>query len=178
MTIAAGTYVLDNAHSTVGFTARHAMVTKVRGTFTDFNAQATISEDNSVAVTATIQAASVTTGNADRDGHLSSPDFFDTANHPEITFVSTGSNIDLTAGAEGTITGTLTIKGVSQEVVLDVELSGTAEDPYGNTRLGFEASTTINRKDFGIDFNAPLSTGGVLISEKITITIDGSAIKQ
>lgn len=178
MSIAAGTYVLDTTHSTVGFTARHAMVTKVRGNFGDFNAQATVNEDGTVAVEATIQAASVTTGNADRDGHLSSPDFFDTANHPEITFVSTGSNIEVAPGAEGTITGTLTIKGVSKEVVLDVELEGTAEDPYGNTRLGFEASTTINRKDFGIDFNAPLSTGGVLISEKITITIDGSAIKQ
>lgn len=165
-------YVFDAAHTTIGFVARHAMITKVRGKFAEFDASFDLEAGTA---TATIKADSFTTGNADRDAHVKGEDFFNVAEFPELSFTATGFNI---ANNEGTVTGDLTIKGITREVTLNVEFSGPAEDPWGNSRLGVEATTTINRKDFGIDFNAPLNTGGVLISEEIKIEIDGSAIKQ
>ncbi|WP_286954471.1 MULTISPECIES: YceI family protein [Corynebacterium] len=173
----AGTWTLDPAHTYIGFIARHAMVTKVRGKFEDFEASFTVAEniDDSTAK-ATIKAASINTDNADRDNHVKSDDFFAVEKFPELTFVSTGFDVD--AQGNGTVTGDLTIKGVTKPVTLDVEADGVAEDPFGNTRFGFEAKTKINRIDFGIDFNAPLKTGGVLLSEEIRIEIEGSAIKQ
>ena len=173
-----GTYDLDTTHSTVGFTVRHAMVTKVRGNFKDFQATLTVNEDNPAEskVEATVETGSVDTRNADRDAHLRNEDFFDTDNHPQMTFTSTSFDVD--ALGNGTVTGNLTIKDTTKPVTLDVETFGTEVDPFGNTRVGFEARTTINRKDFGIDFEAPLNSGGALVGEKIAIEIDGSGIKR
>lgn len=169
-----GTYVLDPAHTTIGFVARHAMVTKVRGHFSDF-ASTIIVDESTGTVNATIQTESITTGNDDRDNHVRGTDFFNVAEFPEMTFTSTSVSV---SGDKAKVTGDLTIKGVTKQVNLDVSIDGIAEDPFGNTRLGFEASTKINRTDFGVDFNAPLKTGGVLLSEEIKIEIEGSAIKQ
>ncbi|AGF72198.1 YceI family protein [Corynebacterium halotolerans] len=173
-----GTYVLDPSHTEIGFVARHAMVTKVRGSFEDFEAKIVIDTENpeNASATATIKTVSVNTRNEDRDVHVRGGDFFDTENFPEMTFNAT--SFDIQDDKEGTVTGDLTLKGVTKPVTLDVEIAGVEEDPFGNTRVGFEASTKINRKDFGIDFQAPLGSGGVLVSEEIKIQIDGSGIKQ
>lgn len=173
----AGTYVLDPAHTTIGFVARHAMVTKTRGKFEDFEGTITVAEniaDSKADVT--IKSASINTGNDDRDGHVKGDDFFAVEKYPELTFTATSFNVD--EAGNGTVTGDLTIKGVTKPVTLDVETEGFAEDPFGNTRFGFEATTKINRLDYGIDFNAPLKTGGVLVSEEIKIELEVSAIKQ
>jgi polyisoprenoid-binding protein YceI len=172
-----GDYTIDASHSRLGFSARHAMVTTVRGQFGDFDGAAHVDAENPGAssVALTIRAASVSTGTADRDGHLTSGDFFDVENHPELTFTSTSVERD---GAEWTITGDLTIKGVTKSVTIPFEETGTAVDPFGNTRVGFEGATTINRKDWGLSWNAALETGGVLVSEKIKLEFDVSAIKN
>ncbi|MFW9238029.1 YceI family protein [Corynebacterium striatum] len=173
----AGTYVLDPAHTTIGFVARHAMVTKTRGKFEDFEGTITVAEniaDSKADVT--IKSASINTGNDDRDGHVKGDDFFAVEKYPELTFTATSFNVD--EAGNGTVTGDLTIKGVTKPVTLDVETEGLAEDPFGNTRFGFEATTKIKRLDYGIDFNAPLKTGGVLVSEEIKIELEVSAIKQ
>ena len=177
MTITAGTYTLDAAHTTIGFVARHAMITKVRGNFTEFEGTLKVGENiNESAATATVKTASIDTNNADRDAHVKNEDFFDVEKFPEMTFTAT--KFDVNEAGEGMVTGDLTIKGTTKSVDLDVEDVATAEDPFGNTRLGFEATTKINRRDFGIDFNAPLKTGGVLVSEEIKIELEVSAIKQ
>ena len=177
MTITAGTYALDPAHTTVGFVARHAMVTKVRGNFAEFEGTLTVAENiNESAANATVKTASIDTNNAERDAHVKNEDFFDVEKFPEMTFTAT--KFDVNEEGEGTVTGDLTIKGTTKSVDLKVEEVATAEDPFGNFRLGFEAQTKINRKDFGIDFNAPLKTGGVLVSEDIKIELEVSAIKQ
>ncbi len=173
----AGDYVLDPTHSRLGFSARHAMVTKVRGSFEEFEGTAHVDTTTpaSSTVRLTIQAASVTTGNEQRDGHLRTPDFFDVENHPTITFVSTAVARD---GSEWAITGDLTINDVTRSVTIDFEETGSAKDPYGNTRLGFEGATTIDRTEWNLSFNAALETGGVLVSEKVTLEFDISAIAQ
>ncbi|APT84770.1 YceI family protein [Corynebacterium aquilae] len=171
------TYTMDQSHSSIGFTARHAMITKVRGQFTDYEATVNVDDSNQATINATIQTASINTGNADRDNHVKGEDFFDVAQFPTMTFVAQMPAPSSTTG-NTKIAGELTIKGVTKPVELDVEFLGESEDPFGNVRQGFEATTSINRTDFGIDFNAPLKTGGVLISEKIGIEISGSAIKQ
>jgi polyisoprenoid-binding protein YceI len=173
----AGDYVLDPAHTRVGFSARHAMVTKVRGQFDEFEGSAHVDTDNpaSSTVAVTIQAASVTTGQAQRDGHLTTPDFFDIENYPEIRFVSTDVERD---GTEWSITGDLTINAVTKPVTILFEETGEAKDPFGNLRVGFEGTVTINRTDWGLTFNAALETGGVLVSEKVTLEFDVSAIRQ
>jgi polyisoprenoid-binding protein YceI len=173
-----GTYTLDVAHSRLGFVARHAMVTKVRGSFTDFTGTAFLDAEDPANSHAnvTIQVASVDTGNEQRDGHLRTNDFFDAETYPEITFVSTKAE---SLGDDNyRLTGDLTIKGVTKEVAVDFEYTGVAVDPYGNQRVGFEGKTVINRKDWGVNFNAALETGGVLVSEKITLEFDVSAIKS
>ena len=177
MTDYTGTWVLDPAHTEIGFVARHAMVTKVRGNFEEFEGTAVVDGENPAASTvkAVIKTSSVNTGNADRDGHVRGDDFFAVEQFPEMTFESTSFDI---SGQSGTVTGDLTLKGITKPVTLDVEVFGVEEDPFGNVRIGFEASTKINRKDFGVDFQAPLGSGGVLVSEQITIQIDGSGIKQ
>lgn len=176
-TIPTGTYVIDPAHSEVGFVARHAMVTKVRGRFHEVSGSITVAEDfASSSATATMQAASVDTGNADRNAHLHSADFFDVANHPEIAFVSTAiKDVD---GDEFVLVGDLTIMGITHPVELAVEYEGTAQDPFGNVRAGFSATTVVERERWGLTWNAALEAGGVLVSKKITLNLDISAIKQ
>ncbi|TVS23104.1 polyisoprenoid-binding protein [Corynebacterium sanguinis] len=169
-----GTWNLDPTHTEIGFVARHAMVTKVRGNFPEFTAQVTVDGENSKAA-ATIKTASINTGNSDRDEHVRGEDFFDVEKHPEMTFESTAFNVD--ENGNGTVEGDLTIKSITKPVTLNVETYGVETDPFGNERMGFEASTTIDRTDFGIDFQAPLKSGGMLVSNKMTIEIDGSAIK-
>jgi polyisoprenoid-binding protein YceI len=172
-----GDYTIDQTHTRLGFSTRHAMVTTVRGQFNDFAGTAHIDTANPAAssVSLTIQTASIDTGVADRDGHLRSGDFFDADANPEITFVSTKVERD---GDDWAITGDLTIKGVSKPVTIDFESTGSARDPFGNLRVGFEGSTSINRKDWGLTWNAALETGGVLVSEKIKLEFDVSAIRN
>jgi polyisoprenoid-binding protein YceI len=172
-----GTYTLDPAHSRIGFVARHAMVTKVRGSFNDFAGtgffDATDPSRSSLEVT--IQAASIDTRNADRDAHLRSNDFFDMASYPEIRFVST--SVEAVGQARFRVTGDLTIKGVTKPVAIDFEYTGTAVDPFNNRRLGLEGSVAVNRKDWGVNWNAALETGGVLVSERVVLEFEISAIK-
>jgi len=173
-----GTYTLDASHSRIGFAARHAMVTKVRGAFNEFEGSGYFDAEQPErsSVELTIQAASIDTGNADRDGHLRSNDFFAMDEYPEITFVSTA--VEQTGDDEYRVTGDLTIKGVTKSVSVDFELAGAAVDPFGNHRIGLEGKTTINRKDFGVNWNAALEAGGVLVSEKVVLEFDVSAIKS
>jgi polyisoprenoid-binding protein YceI len=175
--ITPGTYVIDPSHSEVGFVARHAMVTKVRGWFRTVEGTITVAENfaDSTA-TATMAVDSVDTGNADRDAHLKSADFFDAATTPDITFTATGiRDID---GDEFVLDGDLTIKGITKPVSLEAEYNGSATDPFGNARVGFSAETEVEREDWGLTWNAALETGGVLVSKKIKLTLDISAIKQ
>jgi len=172
-----GTYTIDPAHSRLGFVARHAMVTKVRGSIDEFAGTArTDAGLQDAAVELTAQMASIDTRNEDRDGHLRSADFFDTEQFPTLTFRST----EVTAADEETlrVTGDLTIKDVTKPVTIDFEFGGQAQDPFGNERIGFEGSTTIDRKDFGLTFNAALETGGVLLGEKIRLEFEISAVKE
>ena len=174
----AGDYSLDVSRSRLGFSARHAMVTTVRGSFKDFEGTAHVDTANPAnsKVDLTIKAESIDTGVADRDGHLRSGDFFEVETYPEITFASTGvKQVDDTTVR---VSGDLTIKDVTQPVEIDFEFQGAATDPFGNERIGFEGSTVINRKDWGITWNAALETGGVLVSEKVTLEFEVSAIKQ
>lgn len=172
-----GDYTLDTAHTHLGFSARHAMVTTVRGAFHQFEGTAHVDTQNPAAssVSLKIDASSVDTGNKDRDGHLLSGDFFENDAHPYITFTSTAVAFD---GETWDVTGDLTVKGVTHAVTIPFELTGSAKDPFGNTRVGFEGATTINRSDWGLTFNAALETGGVLVSEKIKLEFDVSAIKN
>jgi polyisoprenoid-binding protein YceI len=173
----AGDYTIDPSHTRLGFVARHAMVTKVRGQFGEFSGSAHVdtTQPGNSKVELTIKTASVSTGNPDRDGHLKSADFFDAETNPEITFVSTDVTRD---GSEWTITGDLTIKGVTKSVSIPFEETGSAQDPFGNVRVGFEGGVTVNRKDWGLTWNAALETGGVLVSEKIKLEFDVSAIRN
>ncbi len=172
-----GTYAIDPTHSRIGFVARHAMVTKVRGSFDEFEGSGSFDAEHpeSSKLELTIQAASIDTRNADRDAHLRSNDFFDMEAHPEITFASTA--VEELGDAEYRVTGDLTIKGVTNPVTVDLEYTGSAVDPFGNQRIGFEGTTTVNRKDWGVNWNAALETGGVLVSEKVTLEFEVSAIR-
>lgn len=177
LTTLTGDYSLDAAHSRVGFQARHAMVTKVRGAFNEV--AGTIRLDGADPTRShaelTIQAASVDTRNADRDAHLRGGDFLSIDQYPTITFASTAAEqID---GENYRLTGALAIRGVTRPVVIPFEFTGTAVDPWGNTRVGFEGSVVINRKDWGITFNAALDAGGVLLGEKVTLEFDLSLVK-
>ncbi|HET6561202.1 MAG TPA: YceI family protein [Marmoricola sp.] len=175
--LATGTYTIDTSHSRLGFVARHAMVTKVRGAFNAFDATVEVDGENLAAskVSVTIDVDSIDTRNEQRDGHLRSNDFLDIANHPEITFVST----DVTPVGDDVVrvTGDLSIKGVTKPVTVDFAYEGSAVDPFGNQRVGFEGSVVINRKDWGITWNAALEAGGVLVSDKVTLEFEISAIK-
>ena len=173
-----GTWTIDPTHTRLGFVTRHAMVTKVRGSFTQFEGTLTLDGANPSASTAalTAQLASVDTGNADRDNHLRSADFFDVENNPAMTFATT--SVKQTDGDEFVLVGDLTIKGVTRPVEIEVELDGIVTDPFGNTRAGFEGETEISRKDFGLTWNVPLDGGGVLVSDKVKIQLDVSATKN
>ena len=172
-----GIYALDPTHSRIGFVARHAMVSKVRGSFNEFEGSGyfDVEEPANSKLALTIQAASIDTRNADRDGHLKSNDFFDMETYPEITFASTG--VEQVEADNFRVTGDLTIKGITKPVTIDFEYTGTAVDPYQNQRIGFEGSTKVNRKDWGINWNAALDAGGVLVGEKVTLEFEVSAIR-
>ena len=173
-----GTYTIDPAHSRIGFVARHAMVTKVRGSFDEFESSGYFDVENpgNSKLELVIKAASIDTRNADRDAHLRSNDFFDMDTYPEITFVST--RIEQTGDVRHRVNGDLTIKGVTLPVAADVEYTGAAVDPYGNQRVGFEGTTSVNRKDWGVNWNAALEAGGVLVSENVTLKLEVSAVRS
>lgn len=173
-----GTYELDPAHTSIGFVARHAMITKVRGAFNEFSGTVKIDGDHpeQSSITVTIKAASIDTRNADRDAHLRSNDFLNMDEHPEITFQSTG--IRQTGDDAFDVTGDLAIRGVTRAVTVPFTYEGSAQDPFGNTRIGFTGSTTVNRKDFGITWNAALETGGILVGDKVTLEFEVSAIRK
>jgi polyisoprenoid-binding protein YceI len=170
-----GTWTIDAPHSTIGFVARHMMLSKVRGRFTDFTASIEIADppQNSTVV-AEVQMASVATGEEGRDTHLRANDFFDVANHPTMTLRSTGFDSD---GDDYVMHADLTIKGTTKPVDFELEFAGVGQDPWGGTRAGFTASTTISRKDFGVEWNAPLETGGVLVGDKVTIELDVQLVR-
>lgn len=153
---------IDNAHSEIGFKVKHLMISTVKGKFDTFGGA--INEDGTVFVS--INTGSINTGNVDRDNHLKSDDFFNSEEFPTIQFGGTISE-DLT-----TITGNITIKGVTKEITLNTEYNGVSVDPWGNTKHGWEITGTINRNDFGLTWNAPLETGGVLVSENVTLSMD------
>lgn len=174
--IPSGTWTLDPAHTEVSFVARHAMVAKVRGTFRDVEGSIEAAEElTDSRVRAQVQTASVDTGNADRDAHLRGADFFETDTYAQMSFTST--EISEVSEDGFVLTGDLTIKDVTRPVRFDVEFGGVAQDPYGNQRAGFSARTQIDREDWGLTFNAALETGGVLVSKKITIEIEVSAVQ-
>jgi polyisoprenoid-binding protein YceI len=173
-----GTYTIDPTHSRLGFITRHAMVAKVRGSFDTFEGSGTIdgADIAKSSVSVKIDAGSINTNNADRDAHLRSADFFSTDEDSSITFVSTAFKLLDATTLE--VTGDLTIKGISKQVSIPFEFLGVATDPFGNERAGFEGTTVIQRSDWGITWNAALETGGVLVSDKVTLEIEVSAIKQ
>ncbi|MEV0842310.1 YceI family protein [Actinocatenispora sera] len=173
-----GDYTIDAAHSRFGFVARHAMLTKVRGHFPTVQATARLdaTDPSASQVRVVLLAAGVDTGNPQRDGHLRTGDFLDAETHPHITFTS--SSVKHVDADRFEVSGPLTIRGITREVTIPLEYTGTAVDAMGLTRVGFEGGTVINRKDFGVSFNAVLETGGVMISEKITLEFDLSAVKD
>jgi polyisoprenoid-binding protein YceI len=174
---AAGTYVLDPTHTRVGFVARHLMVTKVRGSFTEVEGSITVGQDAaSSTAEATLQTRSIDTGTPDRDAHLRSGDFLEAEKYPTISFRN--GRVVTKMGTDFKVAGDLTIKDTTREVVLDVELDGVAKDPWGNEKLAVTASTEIDREDFGMTWNVALETGGVLVSKKVRIEIEAQAARQ
>jgi len=173
-----GDYDIDASHSRLGFAAKHAMVATVRGQFTDFTADVHLDEEDVTKSTArvTIQTGSVATGNADRDAHLRNSDFFEVEKYPQISFVSTSA--ERKGDDEFVLHGDLTIKDITKPVSVEFEKTGTSVDPWGGERVGFEGRTKINRKDWGVSFNAALETGGVLISDKVTLEFDIAAVRR
>ncbi len=173
-----GTFVLDPSHTSIAFVARHAMVTKVRGAFTDFAGEATVDGSNPAAgqLSVTLQVGSVSTGSADRDEHLKANDFFDVEHFPTITFVAT--SFEVLDDHNVNVTGDLTVKDVTRSVTIPFEFTGEATDPFGNDRVGFEGKTEVSRRDFGLTWNAALETGGVLVSDRIVLEFDVSAIRK
>jgi polyisoprenoid-binding protein YceI len=174
---AADTYTIDKNHSDVSFTIRH-FASRVRGRFADFSGAVAVDsakpEDSSV--TFTIKTASIDTNNADRDNHLRTPDFFDAAKNPEITFKST--KMTPTGKDKYDVTGTLTMRGVSKEITLPVTYLGSMKDPGGNDRASFELSTKLNRKDYGINWNKALDNGGFMLSDDVDVTISLETVKK
>ncbi|MFD3438178.1 YceI family protein [Streptomyces sp. NPDC058685] len=173
-----GSYTIDPAHSSIGFTVRHAMVTNVRGSFGEFSGSLELNGKDPHHSTAEIDVtiASIDTGIADRDGHLRSGDFFETEKFPQMTFRSTQA--ETLGGDTYRITGDLTIKDVTRPLAIELEFNGSATDVYGNERVGFEGSAEILRSDWGLTWNAALETGGVMVSDKVKLTFDISAIKS
>ena len=174
---AAGTWTVDPGHTTAGFVARHLMVTKVRGSFTDLEGTVVGGErPEGTTGEAGLKTASIDTRSADRDAHLKSPDFFDVENFPEITFRSTG--VRHVKGRDWQLDGDLTIKGVTKPVTLHVEFEGLTGDPWGGQRAAFSASTEIDREDWGLNWNVALETGGWLVSKKVKLELDVQLVKQ
>jgi polyisoprenoid-binding protein YceI len=172
----AGTWTIDALHSEVGFSVRHMMVSKVRGRFTKFAGElVTAANPLDSSVTAEIDLASIETGSEQRDGHLRSPDFFDTDNHPQMTYRSTGLRAN---GDHYVLDGELTLKGVTRGVPLKLELNGFGPDPFGGTRAGFTATGQINRADFGVTYNAAIEGGGVVVADKVDLHLEIEAVLQ
>jgi polyisoprenoid-binding protein YceI len=172
-----GDYTVDVAHTRIGVRARHAMVTTVRGAFEEFEGTAhlDVTDPAASSVQLRIRAASIDTGVADRDAHLRSPDFLDVETYPELTFSST--EVEQLDEDTYRVTGDLTIKDVTREVAVDFTLTGSAQDPWGQMRVGFEGALVIRRSDWGLVWNTALDTGGVLVSDKVQIEFDVSAIR-
>ena len=169
-----GTWDIDASHSTVGFSVRHMMVSKVRGYFTRFSGEVVTAADPAQStVNATIDMDSIDTRQEQRDAHIRSADFFDVGNHTVMTFRSTEVRTD---GADWTVVGDLTIKGVTRSVELALELNGFGPDAYGGTRAGFSARTEISRKEFGVDIDMPMDGGGVVVGDKISIELEIEAV--
>ena len=173
--LSTGTWTIDPSHSEAAFTVRHAGIAKVRGTVSITGGAVVVAEDGTATVTATLDPATVNTGDETRDGHLKTADFFEVESFPTWTFSSAPVAIE---DEETEVTGDLTIHGVTQPVTLATEFNGTATDAYGNLRAGFSATTAISRKDFGLTWNAALEAGGVLVSDKVQIALELSTIKQ
>ncbi len=171
-------YTIDAAHSTIGFTVRHAMVTNVKGKFLDFSGSLHLDGGDPSASSASIDVKmdSIDTGSADRDAHLKSADFFKIDEFPTMTFRSTSA--EAVGGDDYRITGDLTILGTTKPLTIDLEFNGSAKDPFGNERVGFEGKATLLRSDWGLTWNAALETGGVLVSDKIKLNFDISAIRN
>ena len=174
----AGTWAIDPVHSEVSFSVRHMMVSKVRGRFDSFEGTIVTGADPlSSVVTASVDMSSISTGQEQRDAHIRSADFFEVEKYPTMTFVSTAVRAD---GSDFLLDGDLTLKGVTKPVTFKLELNGIGPDAYGGTRAGFSATGEINRNDFGVDFNGPVPgvSGGVLVSEKVTITMEIESVLQ
>ncbi|MFC9766093.1 YceI family protein [Rhodococcus jostii] len=167
--LTAGTWAIDTVHSTVGFSVRHLMVSKVRGTFNDFTGAITVAEDGTAAVTAEIKVASIDTKNTDRDAHIKSADFFDAEQYPTATFTSTAVRAK---GDDYVVEGEFTLHGVTRPVELALEFNGVNPGMGNGPVAGFEATTVLNRKDFGITIDMPLEGGGAVVGDKITITLE------
>ncbi len=170
-------WTLDPTHSEIGFKVKHLMITNVSGSFNTFNVEASAEDDTfkkaSIVFTADID--SINTNNEQRDGHLKSPDFFDAANHPQLIIKADGLEGD---GENRKLNGTLTMRGVTKPISLNVEFGGVAKDPWGNTKAGFTLSGVVNRKEFGLNWNAPVEAGGVLVSEDVKLHAEIQLVKQ
>ena len=174
---AVGTYAIDVGHTQLGFAVRHMAVSKVRGRFTDFEGTLHIAEDpTDSTVSVTIQSGSADTHDENRDNHLRTNDFFDVENHPTWTFTSTA--IRPINATEWNVDGDLTIRGITKSVTLDTVLEGVVQDPYGNHRVGFSATTTIERDDFGVSFHGVMEAGGLVVGKKVEIHIEAEAVLQ
>ncbi|MFV8162942.1 YceI family protein [Mycobacterium sp. 134] len=173
--LTAGTWAIDPVHSSINFSVRHLMVSKVRGSFETFSGAVTIAEDGTPSVSATIDVNSINTRNEQRDAHVRSADFFDAENYPTATFVSTAVRPD---GDDYVVDGDFTLKGVTKPVSLKLEFNGVNPGMGQGAVAGFEASVVLNRKDFGIDIDMPLETGGTVVGDKITVTLEIEALKQ
>lgn len=170
-----GTWTIDPVHSTIAFSVRHLMVSKVRGTFDKFDGAITVAEDGTTSVTAQVAVDSINTRNDQRDAHLGSADFFDAETYPIATFTSTGVR---PSGGAYLVDGDLTLKGVTKPITLEVEFNGVNPGMGQGEVAGAEASVVLNRKDFGIDIEMPLETGGAVVGDKVTVTLEIEAVKQ
>ena len=174
---APGTFGFDASHTTIGFSVRHMMVAKVRGTFGEFAGSLTVADEiTDSTVEMTIQAASFSTGDANRDAHVKSADFLEVETYPTLAFKST--SIKPAGGNRYKVTGDFTVRDVTRPLTLDVEFEGVVQDPYGNQRIGFSATGEINREEFGVKFNAALETGGVVVSSTVKLEIEAEAVRQ
>lgn len=171
-----GVWNVDPVHSSIGFVARHLMISKVRGTFRTFSGTLTIAEDPLMSkVEATADVASITTGDDGRDTHLKSADFFDVEKYPSMTLVSTGIE---RKGDDYVLHANLTIREITKPVDFDLEFDGVSKDPWGGTRAGFAAETEVNRKDWGLEWNLALETGGVMLGDKVKLQLEIQAVKS
>jgi polyisoprenoid-binding protein YceI len=172
----ATTWQLDPTHSELGFKVKHLMITNIKGEFRNFSAEIDGEDFSNAAISATIDTSSIFTNEDNRDAHLKNADFFDVDNHKEMTFK--GSSLTKIDDENFELTGMLSIKGISKEIKLGVEYGGTSTDPWGNEKMGFSINGKINRNDYGLNFNAPLETGGFLLGEEVKISADLQFVKK